>query len=141
MSAIIGHRATELLGPALGGLLTPGALWVAGLRAGFDPAAVSPEAAVAEAQMPILLIHSRTDDFTPYTHSEAIFANSEQSRTVLHVNEWGSSHAADIGTDFAAYQVLFEAFLARVRRDFGLPTLKRETTDYADFTDLRHCVF
>ena len=122
MSAILTHRATELLGPALGRLLVPGALWVAGLRAGFDPAAVSPEAAVAEAQMPILLIHSRTDDFTPYTHSEAIYANSDQSRTVLYVNDWGSSHAADIGTDFAAYQALVDDFLAQYVPDFGLPT-------------------
>ena len=122
ISAIIGHRAAELLGPALGGVLTPGALWIAGLRAGFDPADVSPETAVAQAQMPILLIHSRTDDFTPYTHSEAIYANSDPSRTVLHVNDWGSSHAADIDTDFAAYKELFDAFLAEYAPDFGLPT-------------------
>ena len=119
MPAIVGHRATELLGPALGGLLTPGALWVAGLRADFDPAVVSPEAAVAAAQMPILLIHSRSDDFTPYTHSEAIFANSDQSRTVLHVNDWGSPHASDISTDFAAYQALVDAFLDQYAPDFG----------------------
>jgi len=121
MPAIVRVRADALLGPALGGLLTPGALWIAGLRADFDPAAVSPETAVAEAQMPILLIHSRTDDFTPYTHSEAIFANSDQSRTVLHVNDWGSSHAADIATDFAAYQALVDTFLAEYAPDFGLP--------------------
>ena len=119
ISAIIDHRATELLGPALGGVLTPGALWIAGLRAGFDPADVSPETAIAEAQMPILLIHSRTDDFTPYTHSEAIFANSDQSRTVLHVNDWGSPHASDISTDFAAYQALVDAFLDQYAPDFG----------------------
>jgi pimeloyl-ACP methyl ester carboxylesterase len=122
ISAILGHRANELLGPVLGRFLTPGALWVAGLRAGFDPAAVSPETAVAEAQMPVLLIHSRTDNFTPYTHSEAIYANSDPTRTVLHINDWGSLHAADIVTDFLAYQALFEAFLAQYAPDFGLPT-------------------
>ena len=82
---------------------------------------MSPENAIADAQMPILLIHSRTDNFTPYTHSEAIYANSDQSRTVLHVNDWGSPHAADIGTDFAAYKQLFDAFLAEYAPDFGLP--------------------
>ena len=85
ISAIIDHRATELLGPALGGVLTPGALWIAGLRAGFDPADVSPETAIAEAQMPILLIHSRTDDFTPYTHSAVSYTHLDvykrQSKT------------------------------------------------------------
>ena len=121
MPAIVRVRADALLGRALGGLLTPGALWIVGLRAGFDPAAAAPEATVAAAQMPILLIHSRTDEFTPYTHSEAIYANSDPGRTVLHVNEWGSPHAADIGTDFAAYQALFEAFLAQYAPDFGTP--------------------
>lgn len=87
----------------------------------YDPAAAAPETTVAAAQMPILLIHSRTDNFTPYTHSEAIYANSDQSRTVLHINDWGSLHAADIGTDFPAYQALFEAFLAQYAPDFGRP--------------------
>jgi pimeloyl-ACP methyl ester carboxylesterase len=119
MPAIVRVRADELLGPALGGLLTPGALWVAGLRADFDPADAAPEATVAEAQMPILLIHSRTDEFTPYTHSEAIYANTAPGGAVLHVNDWGSSHAADIGTDFEAYQALFEAFMAEYAPDFG----------------------
>ncbi len=109
------------LGRPLIRLLMPGALWVAGLRGHFDVDEVSPEKAIAAAQMPILLIHSRTDEFTPYTHSEAIYANSDQSRTVLHVNDWGSPHASDIGTDFAAYQELFEAFLAQYAPDFGLP--------------------
>ena len=87
----------------------------------YRPKFFEPETAAAAAQMPILLIHSRTDDFTPYTHSEAIYANSDQSRTVLHVNDWGSPHAADIATDFAAYQALVDAFLAQYAPDFGTP--------------------
>lgn len=120
MPAIVRVRADALLGPALGGLLTPGALWIAGLRADFDPAAAAPEATIAAAQMPVLIIHSRTDNFTPYTHSEAIYANSDPTRTVLHINDWGSLHAADIVTDLPAYQALFEAFLDQYAPDFGL---------------------
>ncbi len=120
MKDIVGVRAKALLGP-LSGLLLPGALRMAELRADFDAVAVSPENAIAQAQMPILLIHSRTDEFTPATHSEAIFANSDQSRTVLHVNEWGSPHASDIITDFDAYKQLFDAFMAEYAPDFGLP--------------------
>jgi hypothetical protein len=109
------------VGKTLAGVIVPGVLLVARMRAGFDPAAVSPEDTIAQAQMPVLLIHSRTDDFTPYTHSEAIYANSDHSRTVLHVNDWGSPHAADIGTDFAGYKQLFDAFMAEYAPDFGLP--------------------
>lgn len=122
LRAILTVQGEARLGRPLTRLLLPGALWVAGLRGGFDPDEVSPETAVAAARMPILLIHSRTDGFTPYTHSEAIFANSNHSRTVLHVNDWGSPHAADIDTDFAAYRALFEAFLAQYAPDFGQPS-------------------
>ena len=119
LEAIIAARAEERLGP-LGKLLLPGALGVAGLRGKFNAADVSPENAIAGAQMPVLLIHSRTDDFTPATHSEAIYANSDHSRTVLHVNEWGSPHAGDIATDYDAYKQQFDAFMATYAPDFGL---------------------
>lgn len=119
MPAIVGVRAEARLGTLVGRILTPGALVVAGLRGGFNPWAASPEDAIAEAAMPVLLIHSRTDEFTPAAHSEAIFAGSDQSRTVLHVNDWGSAHGSDIGTDFAAYRREFNTFLAQYAPDFG----------------------
>lgn len=118
---IVGARGEARVGQFLSRLVVAGVLPIAEMRTGMDAAAVSPANTIAEAQMPILLIHSRTDDFTPYTHSEAIFANSNQSRTVLHVNEWGSPHAADIGTDFAAYKQLFDDFMAEFVPEFGLP--------------------
>ena len=120
MKDIVGVRAAARLG-AFGKLLLPGALRAAELRADFDAAAVSPENAIAQARMPILLIHSRTDEFTPAAHSEAIYTNSDHSRTVLHVNEWGSGHASDITTDFEAYRQLFNDFMAQYVPDFGLP--------------------
>ena len=124
LEGILRARGEAQFGKFLGDLLVPGVLAVSELRAGFDAATVSPETTVADAQMPILLIHSRTDNFTPYTHSEAIYANSDQSRTVLHINDWGSPHAADIGTDFAAYKQLFDAFMAEYAPDFGLPPVQ-----------------
>jgi dipeptidyl aminopeptidase/acylaminoacyl peptidase len=119
---IVGARGEARVGNFLARLVVPGVLAIAEMRTGMDAATVSPANAIAAAQMPILLIHSRTDDFTPYTHSEAIFANSDQMQTVLNVNEWGSPHAADIGTDFAAYKQLFDAFMAQFAPTFGLPT-------------------
>lgn len=121
LAGIVDSRADARVGKTLARLIVPGVLLAARLRAGFDPALVSPETTIAEAQMPILLIHSRTDNFTPATHSEAIFANSDQTRTVLHVNEWGAPHAADIGTDFDAYKQLFDSFMTEFVPDFGLP--------------------
>jgi pimeloyl-ACP methyl ester carboxylesterase len=121
LADIVSARGEARVGKTLARMIVPGVLLAARLRAGFDPTAVSPESAIAEAQMPILLIHSRTDGFTPAAHSEAIYANSDQSRTVLHINDWGSEHAADISTDFAGYRQLFNAFMAQYAPDFGLP--------------------
>jgi pimeloyl-ACP methyl ester carboxylesterase len=124
LEAIVAARAEERLG-RLGRLLIPGAIAMAEVRGNFDAADVSPEKAIAEAQMPTLLIHSRTDKFTPASHSEAIYSNGDQSRTVLHINDWGSPHAADISTDFDAYKQLFDEFMAQFAPDFGLPPAGR----------------
>jgi hypothetical protein len=82
---------------------------------------VAPERSIAEVQVPVLLIHSLTDEYTFSTHSEDIYANSDHSRTVLHVNEWGAPHGRDLTTDPAAYRRLVDDFLAQFAPDFGLP--------------------
>ena len=71
--------------------------------------------------MPILLVHSLTDEYTFSTHSEDIYANSDQSGTVLHLTDWGAPHARDILTDFDAYRQLVDAFLDQFAPQFGLP--------------------
>jgi len=122
MEEIVGYQARQMF-PTLAPLLLPGALTVAEWRADFDVQAVAPERTVAEAQMPILLIHSLTDEYTFSTHSEDIYANSDQSRTVLHLTDWGAPHARDILTDFDAYRQLVNDFLTEFAPQFGrLPT-------------------
>ncbi len=120
MEEIVGYQARRMF-PVLAPLLLPGTLAVAEWRADFDVQAVAPEQSVAEAQMPILLIHSLTDEYTPSTHSEDIYAHSNQSRTVLHLTDWGSPHARDILTDYAAYRQLVNDFLEQFAPGFGRP--------------------
>lgn len=117
---VLSYQAGSMF-PVLTPLLLPGALKMAELRANFDVDEVAPERAVAAADMPIFLIHSLTDEYTFSTHSEDIFANSDQSRTVLHLTDWGSPHARDILTDYPAYRQLFADFLAQYAPEFGLP--------------------
>ncbi len=118
MEEIVGYQARQLF-PGLAPLVLPGALAVAELRADFDVQAVAPERTVTEAQMPILLVHSLTDEYTFSTHSEDIYAHSDQSRTVLHLTDWGAPHARDILTDFAAYRQLVNDFLQQFAPEFG----------------------
>ncbi|WP_374686295.1 alpha/beta hydrolase [Promineifilum sp.] len=118
LDEILGYQARQQF-PGLAPLLLPGALAIAELRADFDVQAVAPERTIADAPMPVLLIHSLTDEYTFSTHSEDIYANSDQSRTVLHLTDRGAPHARDISTDYDAYSQLVDDFLAQYAPEFG----------------------
>jgi pimeloyl-ACP methyl ester carboxylesterase len=119
LEAIVSKQAVDQFG-AWTKPFVPAAFAFAETRADFDTAEVSPAQAVEETAVPILLIHSRTDSFTPYTHSEAIYAHSNKATTVLHITDWGSAHAQDIFTDYDAYKQYVDEFLAQYAPDFGL---------------------
>ena len=97
VSAIADFQAEQQYG-VWARVFLPGALFISGLRAGFDPADASPEVAIAQVTDPVLLITSTTDEFTPYQHSEAIYANSDPSRTRLELTRWGAP-ARDVVPD------------------------------------------
>lgn len=117
---IIGYQARQL-SPTIAPLLLPGALGVAELRADFDVDAVVPERSIAEIVVPVLLIHSLTDEYTFSTHSEDIYANSDKSRTVLELTDWGAPHGRSILTDPTAYRRILADFLAQYAPGYGLP--------------------
>ncbi len=119
LTEIIDFQGREMF-PTLAPLVLPAALRLAELRADFDVDAVAPERSIADITVPVLLIHSLTDEYTVSTHSEDIYANSDRSRTVLHLTGWGSPHARDITTDPAAYRQLVDEFLAQFAPNFGL---------------------
>ena len=119
LEEILNFQARELF-PRLAPLLLPAALRVAELRAGFDVAAVAPERSVAEIDAPVLLVHSLTDEYTVPSHSEDIYANSDPSRTVLELTDWGAPHGRSIITDLSAYEQLVDEFLGRYVPDFGI---------------------
>jgi pimeloyl-ACP methyl ester carboxylesterase len=100
-------------------LFVPGAMFVAGLRAGFDPTEASPAEAVRGLTTPVLLIHSTTDEFTPYQHSEAIYANSDHAHTWLELTRWAAPHAQSYATNPVAYEGIVDRFLARFAPKFG----------------------
>jgi hypothetical protein len=99
----------------------PGALLAAELRTGGDVQAISAQDAIAAAQMPIMLVHSQQDEYTPPSHAEVIYERSDPEQTVLYLNDWGSPHARDILTDYEAYRREFLDFLAAYAPDYGLP--------------------
>ena len=118
MADIASVQADQQFG-AWARIFVPGALFVSGLRGGFDPAQASPKDAVRGLSTPVLLVHSTTDEFTPYQHSEAIFANSDQQHTRLQVTRYGAPHGESYWTDPIAYTRFVDDFLDTFVPDFG----------------------
>lgn len=118
LKTIVSHQAVEQFGSWVN-LFVPGAFVISEQRADFDADEVSPQNAIAGATAPVLLIHSKTDGFTPYTNSEEIYANGNPDTTVLVINEWGSEHARDIITDYEGYKAIVDEFLAEYVPEFG----------------------
>jgi uncharacterized protein len=119
MASIVGFQAEQQFGNGLR-LLLPGAFLFAQLRADFSLSAVSPQTAVSQTTMPILLIHAKEDSFTLPSHSETIYSRSHPATTELHITDWGARHGMSIIEDKAAYAALVENFLQQFAPDFGL---------------------
>ena len=118
LESILRHQGYEQFGNVALFFL-PGALAAAELRSGGEVDDISAQDAIAQARMPILLIHSQQDEYTPPSHAAQIFSRSNPERTVLHLYDWGSPHARDIITDFDAYKADVDAFLATYVPNFG----------------------
>ncbi|MCA9938751.1 MAG: alpha/beta fold hydrolase [Anaerolineales bacterium] len=93
-------------------LFIPGAFAVAGLRAHFDPYAVSPMLAAAQIRVPAFLLHSLQDTYTLPAHSQDIYDHLGETRKVLYLTDWGASHSASVTTNLAGYQAYMDDFLA-----------------------------
>jgi dipeptidyl aminopeptidase/acylaminoacyl peptidase len=102
-------------------IFLPGALLFTARLGKFDPAAASPERAVEGLTTPVLLVHSITDEFTPYQHSEAIYAASDHRHTELELTNWDAPHAESYVANPAAYTAIVDRFLANHAPGFGNP--------------------
>ncbi|MCP4360296.1 MAG: alpha/beta fold hydrolase [Chloroflexi bacterium] len=119
LRTIVAHQGEDQFGSWVN-IFVPSAFFIAELRADFDADEVSPHNAVAGTTTPVLIMHSATDEFTPPTNSEAIYANSNPATTQLVINEWGAPHARDILEDYDAYKQIVDEFLALNAPGFGL---------------------
>lgn len=118
LSDIASYQAGKMFG-SWAKIFVPGALVVSGWRAGFDPSQASPENAVRALSTPLLLIHSASDEFTPYQQSEKIYAQSNHTHTVLSLTRWGAPHGESYLTDPAAYSRILDSFLTKYAPAFG----------------------
>lgn len=103
-------------------LFVPGAFWIAGLRADFDPYAVSPMAAAAQIEAPVFLLHSQQDSYTLPHHSQDIYNNLGDEEGVLYLTDWGAAHSASITVNFDGYDAYMDDFLAQYAPQFPAPS-------------------
>ncbi|TGL50243.1 alpha/beta fold hydrolase [Leptospira meyeri] len=110
MRSIVEKRAVDLYSPVVL-FLSPIALSLAELRADFLVDEVSPKKAAKSITVPVLLIHSKTDEITPVSHSEEIFNNLKSNRKQLVETDWGAAHCKSIDARPIEYESVVNAFL------------------------------
>ncbi|TGL88541.1 alpha/beta fold hydrolase [Leptospira congkakensis] len=110
MRSIVEKRAVDLYSPLVL-FLSPIALSIAEVRADFLVDEVSPKKAAKSITLPVLLIHSKTDEFTPVSHSEEIFQNLKSNRKQLLITDWGAKHCKSIDTRYNEYEAVVNTFL------------------------------
>ena len=79
---------------------------------GYDFRKVSPQRAVAAAQVPICLIHGDGDRLIPCSHSQALYAACRDPRSELHLVP-GAHHAMSFAADRQAYEDVMTAFVTK----------------------------
>ncbi|PJZ44331.1 alpha/beta hydrolase [Leptospira brenneri] len=110
MRSIVEKRAVDFYSPLIL-FLSPIALSIAEIRADFLVNEVSPKEAAKYISLPVLLIHSKTDEVTPVSHSEEIFQNLKSKRKQLLVTDWGASHCKSIDVRPEEYESIVNSFL------------------------------
>jgi pimeloyl-ACP methyl ester carboxylesterase len=121
LNKIMQHQAGEQFGDWAKAFI-PGGSVVINLRADFPVSGVAADESIQENDIPVLLIHSVQDAFTPAENSQIIFDNANESQTQLALLDWGSRHAAMIRDDPEAYEALFEGFLNQFIPEFAVTT-------------------
>jgi dipeptidyl aminopeptidase/acylaminoacyl peptidase len=90
------------------------------LRTGVNPYDASPLEAAASIEVPVLLIHSQTDQATSSSQSVAISQRLNQVNCTFHHTDWGSLHCQDVKDHPEKYGQLIDQFLREKLPDWGL---------------------
>ncbi|XDD53371.1 alpha/beta hydrolase [Leptospira sp. WS4.C2] len=110
MRSIVEKRAVDFYSPLVL-FLSPIALSIAELRADFLVDEVSPKKSAKYISQPVLLIHSKSDEITPVSHSEEIFQNLKSNHKQLFITEWGANHCKSIDLRPDEYESIVNSFL------------------------------
>lgn len=117
LATIVHEQALKQYG-TLAQLFLPGAFFISELRARFKVAEVSPLKSVEGLKVPLLLQHASADSYTPAKHSQDIFADSDKSKTMLYISNWGADHAEAYTLNPQGYMQVVNEFLSAYAATF-----------------------
>ncbi len=80
-------------------------------RADFDPEKANTVARASMVNVPVLLIHSQSDEATSSDQSESIAAAMKSENLIFHHTDWGSLHTKDVRNYPDRYWSLIDNFL------------------------------
>lgn len=115
---IVTYQGVAQYGKPVTAFIPPAIFWVE-QRADLTMDAVSPKTAVHGKETPILLLHARFDNFTPSSHSEEIFTNSNSAVTELYLTEWSPDHGTPFHGNSEGYVAIIDHFLSEKAPLFG----------------------
>lgn len=113
LDSIVGKRAIDLYGKPATPFI-PFAYFIAEFQANMKVKEISPIIAAESIQIPTLIIHSETDDYTPAEHSKAIFEHLKVPQKKLVITDWGSKHAKSINDNYEKFERIVLDFLKEI---------------------------
>ncbi len=117
---ITARTGASMYGQTIADVFAFAAVTMGGWQTGADLLQVSPETTARTLRVPVLLIHSQADEFTPPAHSQRIFAALPHERKALHLTEWGAPHARSYDANPKTYQRYVNQFIDRELPGFGI---------------------
>ncbi|WCL48566.1 alpha/beta hydrolase [Leptospira sp. GIMC2001] len=110
LKTIIAKKGVDIYGSFVLAFV-PTAFLLAENRADFKADEVDAVSCAKNIKVPVLIIHSRSDDYTPHEHSEQIFDAIPGNKKMIALTGWGSAHAKSINDDFNSYESIVVEFL------------------------------
>lgn len=117
LDTIVGKKAVDIYGVWVKPFI-PMAYAIAEWRANFKVTEVSPKESISKIQIPILLIHSKQDDYTPYTHSVLLYESLDSPKKKLALTDWGAKHAKSIDDDYLKFEKIVLDFIKEYANNF-----------------------
>ncbi|MCC5814182.1 MAG: alpha/beta hydrolase [Leptospira sp.] len=117
LDSIVGKKAEELYGSFVN-VFIPLSYKIVEWRSDMIVEDVSPAKAAEKINIPVLVIHSKADAYTPYQHSEVVYKHLTSKKKQLALTDWNAPHVKSIDTNYAEFEKIVYGFLNQYNPEF-----------------------